>query len=110
MIILKNMFLKRRMVVILEKLNDRKEYPTKEEFLDFFLKKRWPRWNYCTLEIFLTKLKKDLEYCIGPDRDRHFIDYFEDEGCPSPRQKLKVTALGRDLIKRSYFPTFLVSK
>lgn len=106
MIKLKNMFLKRRMVIIIRDFLHKSDWSEPRD-LDFFSHyialKKWPRWNYFESEVkFIKRAEETLGDCIGRDPDRHFLDYDDD------RVSLLVTSLGRKIISWYTFPNILM--
>ena len=102
---MRDLLLKRRVVLLLRKLNRAGTYPTMKEFLDLFEERRWPRMNYLSdsNERFRVRLEELLEECVGPDREKHFIDYHEDRDGRKPLEHLAVAPYGRSLLRLSGF-------
>ena len=94
------MLLERRLVILLQRLNDKGEFPTLESFVSSFETRRWPRVRYIfdsDIE-FSRRITDTVKDNLGSDTNKHFIDYNEDMNSPHRREHLSVTARGRDLI------------
>jgi len=96
------MKLQRKIVKILQRLNENKEFPTREELEEKIASNLFLRLRYHSL--FKKKFKSKVEDALGDsiapfekkvkDYDEYFVDYFN----PEERTQLKVTRRGRDFI------------
>lgn len=100
---MKDLFLKRRLIKVLyEKFNLEKIYPTRKEFVEYFIKNKRGKFLYrCdTLKKYSERINLILGDCIAPpplvpreQRKNYYIDFD-----PENRSYMSVTERGRELL------------